>query len=234
MIVHNHHIDLSGIPALHHLDGAVLADLTAVGALHHLQAGQVLLHKGDEDHAFYIVLSGAVRLLEHTADGHTVALKIYGSGDIFGLLAVSGSYHSHTDLEVVKEARIVSVDGAAARAVMLKHPRLALTVIDLLVGHVHKAHRRIREMAAERVDRRLARNLLHLCEKFGKPETDCTAIDVPVSQRDLAEFIGATVETVNRVLKTWNKQQIVRHSHKHIDILDSDALRRIAEDGIQT
>ncbi|MBE2271101.1 MAG: Crp/Fnr family transcriptional regulator [Anaerolinea sp.] len=222
-------VQLSHVTAFQHLDGKVLHALLDVSRLHSLESGDVLLYQGDLIHSFYIVQSGGVRLANYDEDGGCITLKYYGAGDVFGLLAISGSYPHPTQIEAVQDSTIIAVDGADARQLMLAYPELALTVIDLLTAHVHEGHDRVRHMGVKRVDRRLAQTLLKLSAKFGKQHGDYVRIGIPISQRDLAEYTGTTVETINRTLTAWEKQGWLRTAHKRIDILDRHALQTLAE-----
>lgn len=224
--------DLQTVPALQELDLSVLQALSGIARVYHLKPQEVILHQGDVLHSFYVVQRGGVRLVEYTPDGQGVSLKIYGPGDIFGLLAISGSYPHPTQIEAIHDSVVYAVDGQDTRRMIQSCPDFGLLVIDLLTAHVHEAHGRIRQMAAEKVDRRLARALLHLSKKFGRSEGSKISLDVPITQRDLAEFTGTTVETVNRTLTQWCRQGLVACAHKHIDILDYDGLTNIAENQV--
>ncbi len=226
------HLDaptLGQATALRHLDTPVLEAMREAARSHFLKPGEVLLYQGDPIHAFYVIISGGVRLVNYTADGQAITLKIYGPGDVFGLLAVSGPYPHPTQIETVQDSVIISIDGQDVRRLMLAHPQLSLTLIDLLTAHVHEAHHRIRNMAFKRVDRRLALALLNLAAKFGRSEGDTVWLDVAITQRDLAEFTGSTVETINRTLTLWGKQGIVAVGHKRVDILNIAALEAMGE-----
>jgi CRP-like cAMP-binding protein len=225
----NNAVPLSQIPALQHLGDDVLVAMMRLARSYKLRAGEVLLYQGDIIQSFYVVQSGGVRLVDYNADGQCVTLKLYGQGDVFGLLAVSGSYPSLTQVEALHESCVIALDGQDVRKLMLESPALALTIVDLLTAHVHEGHERIRHMAAKRVDRRLAQSLLKLCEKFGAHEGDSVFIDLPLTQRDLAELISATVETVNRTLTMWEKQGMVRCAHKQVRVLNLKALADLAE-----
>lgn len=222
--------DLSTIPALSHLPACTLAAMSRIARINTFRPGEVLVYQDSPMHSFFIVLRGAVRLAEYGSTGQTVALKIYGPGDIFGLLAVSGSHTHNAQVESIHETLVATLNGADTRQLILEHPQLGLTIIDLLTSHVHHAHYRIRDMAAKRVEQRLARALLHLAEKFGQQQGAITSINLPLSQRDLADYVSTTVETINRTLTAWERQEIVRCSHKHVDVLDQASLAAIAED----
>ncbi len=223
-------LDLSTIPALRHLPTCTLAAMARIARQCSFRPKEVLVYQGTPIQNFFIVLSGALRLVEYGPTGQTVALKIYGPGDIFGLLAISGDFPHNAQVEAIHETLVASINGSDMRQTILEHPQLALTVIDLLTSHVHHAHYRIRDMAAKRVEQRLARALMHLAEKFGQTQGAITSIELPLSQRDLADYVATTVETINRTITTWERQEIVRCGHKHVDILDPQILSAISED----
>lgn len=225
-------VNLHNIPSLQHLETGILRAIAEEARLYRLETQQVLFYQGDLSYSLYIVQEGTIRLVEYTPDGQNVTLKIYGPGEIFGLLAISGPYPYPSQAEALQESLVIELRGQAARRLIETYPALALTFIDLLVKHVHAAHDRLLQMAVERVEVRLARALLHLGEKFVSPGGLQTTIDIPLSQKDLAEFVGTTVETINRTLKIWEEQGIIQRSRRHVAILNSQALIDLLEDHI--
>lgn len=225
----NHDLDLTAIPAFKSLDAAIHDALESAATVYHLKVGDTLYHQGEAAHSFYIVMSGGLRLLEHSPEGQTVNIKVHGQGEIFGLLAVSGPYPRRSEARAMCESVIAAIGGDDARHLMHRHPALGVLVIDLLVAHIHHAHDRIRTLAADRVEQRLARTLMLYAEKFGVAQGDEISIDVSVSQQDLAQFTGTTVETINRTLKGWEGRGLVRRGRRHLDILDAVRLGDVAE-----
>jgi CRP-like cAMP-binding protein len=216
-------------PVFSHLDGEIVRAVLSLSHVTCLKAGEILLHQGDLIHSFYVIQSGGMRLVNYAEDGQCVALKVYGAGDVFGLLAISGSYPHPTQIESIHDTTLITIDGRDARALMIDFPELALTFIDLLIAHVHEGHDRVRQMATRRVDRRLAQSLLNLADKFGKPVGNHMRIDLAITQRDLAEFTGTTVETISRTLTQWEKQGWLISTHKRLELCDLAALRSVTE-----
>lgn len=218
------------IPAFQELRPSTISALAEIATVITLEEQEFLYHQGERAEMFYLVIDGGVRLNENTTDGREVGLKLYGTGDIFGLLAVSGSYPHPSSVEAIRESLILGFDGQKTREVMRDYGDLALLIVDLLIQHVHSAHSRIREMASEKVDRRLARALLKCIEKFGDANADDSVhIDIALSQQDLANFIGTTVETVNRTLRQWKDLGYIQHSRMSIQVQNTVAIQEIAE-----
>lgn len=89
---------------------------------------------------------------------------------------------------------------------------------------------KIRELATERVERRIARALCRLSGQLGRKQGDHIHLDFPLSQQDLAEMTGTTVYTVSRTLNEWGRQGILEHGREHIVILAPHKLIAIGED----
>jgi len=222
-------IDLTPFSAFTNVEAEAVRTLERAAVIYTLKHREMLYRQGDIAHSLYFVRSGGLKLVEHTADGKQVTLKIFGTGDMFGLLAISGPFPQTNSAEAVDEAVIIGIGSTDIREVIRQYPLFGLRVVDLLVAHVHQAHGRIRTMMVERVEQRLARALLHYCDKFGTEKDGFISIDVTLSQQDLAQFCGATLETINRTLKVWEEQGLLKLSRQHIDITDRLTLQNIVD-----
>lgn len=178
--------------------------LAAAARLYTLKDRQVLYYQGDIADAFYIVLSGGVRLEEHVPNGAQAGLKVYGPGEAFGLLAISGNFPHPSEVSAIGGSRIAAINGADARDIMLHHADFAVAIVDMLVAHIHHAHARLGSMISDKAERKLARALLLYARKFGlENDEGRIVIDMPIMQADLARFTGVSNETVNRMLKQF-------------------------------
>lgn len=222
-------VDLTPFSAFANVEAEAVRALERAAVVYTLKHREMLYRQGDIAHSLYFVQSGGLKLVEHTADGKQVTLKIFGAGDMFGLLAISGAFPQTSSAEAVDEAVVIGIGSPDIREVIRLYPLFGLRVIDLLVAHVHHAHGRIRTMMVERVEQRLARALLHYCDKFGLEKDGVISIDVTLSQQDLAQFCGTTVETINRTLKAWQEQGSLKLSRQHIDIIDRLTLQNIVD-----
>lgn len=224
-------IQLSEIVFFKHLSLNVLEAIRQIATLCRLKTGEILISQGSSSQAFFIVQEGAMRLVRYMPDGKAFNLKMYGKGDMFGLLSISGEFYHHASVEAVNETDVIAIPASDARVLMATYPEFAITLVDWLVGHVHETHERIRSLAVERTERRLARALLHFHAKFGVIENGRNVITVELSQKDIAEFTATTFESVNRILRSWKKADYVDYNRTAIVILDPEKLQRIAYEG---
>lgn len=219
---------LSKLPLFAGLPPRIFEVIETHGRIFSLSANHTLYYKGDPANSFYIVLKGGIRLVDYTAEGRTIHIKLYGVGDCLGLLSISGSYPYPHSAEAIEATQIFAIRGEDIRQLTMTYPEVGLAVIDSLVAHIHEAHGRIAKQFAERVEQRLATALLHYAQKFGTQIEDGVSLDVAISQQSLADFVGSTLESVNRTLSQWGKSGWVRVSRGHIDLLDMTVLSTLS------
>lgn len=219
---------ITDLPFFQDLSPSSQMAIQSIARTYTLKNNEPLFTQGDIARSFYVVIKGGIRLLEHTSEGKAVNLKIYGSGDLFGMLAISGEFRQHASAISTQNTIVLGFEGEAMRRIMLQHADIALKFIDALVDHVHHAHSRIRQMAVEKTERRLARALLHFCEKFGQPQEE--QLSANFTQQDIAEFTGTTVETVNRTFRTWEQLNYIERYRGRVVIRQREGLQRIADE----
>jgi CRP/FNR family transcriptional regulator len=98
---------------------------------------------------------------------------------------------------------------------------VALRIINVLGGRLRDAQSRLRDLAAERVEQRLASVLLMLSLKLGKT--------LPFTRQEIADMAGTTTETAIRFMSRLREGKIVRSDRGKITILDEAKLRLLSE-----
>jgi CRP/FNR family transcriptional regulator, nitrogen oxide reductase regulator len=94
-------------------------------------------------------------------------------------------------------------------------------VISLLSGRLREAQSRLRDMAGERVEQRLARLLLRLSAKLGST--------LPFTRQELSDMAGTTTETTIRVLSQWKDQGVISSVRGKILITDEKKLKQLGQ-----
>jgi len=102
-----------------------------------------------------------------------------------------------------------------------ENPSVALKMINLLGTRLRDAHDRLRDMAGERVDQRIANILLMLSAKIGH--------SIPFTRQELADMSGTTTETAIRVTTRLKDQGIISTNRGEITIIDEDKLHLFGE-----
>ena len=115
-------------------------------------------------------------------------------------------------------------------ALIAAHPGIAINLVRITGLRLRETQERLAELATLRAERRIAHVLLRLAGQAGQPAGGGTAINFPLSRRDVADMCGTTLHTVSRTLTAWEKAGLLTTSQQHITILDLQEIRRRAED----
>jgi CRP-like cAMP-binding protein len=212
------------------LDAAALAEVMQAARMQAVPAGSCFFFQGDPATRFYVILEGRVRLTQVTPEGQQVLLRFITPGEGMGIVAALGGMAYPASGEALDACQALAWEGPAVAALMERHPRLALNGMHLLAQRVREFQDRLRELATERVERRVARMLLRLARQSGHKVAGGVLIDLPLSRQNLAEMTGTTLYTVSRILSQWETQGLVEAGRERVLIRNPHGLVVVADD----
>jgi CRP-like cAMP-binding protein len=106
---------------------------------------------------------------------------------------------------------------------LTRRPMVAVRIIELLCERVRWMSDRMEESVLLPLSTRLARRIIALAEDYGA--------ELRVSQEELAVFIGATRESVNRQLQTWKRKGLIEIGRSRIRLINRAGLTHALEAG---
>jgi CRP-like cAMP-binding protein len=190
--------------------------------------GQVLFTEGDLAERVFLIEQGWVMLSCSAPGGREIVLGLRGPGAVIGeLSALDGEPRSATALAVDEVEAIVASGAVLTRT--LQDPDAAHELIRLLATRLRDADRKRLEFAALDTLGRVAWRILELGEQFGRDADDGIAIDLPLSQEQLASWCGASRESTVKALAALRSLGCVGTGRRSLVIRDAEALRRHAQ-----
>ena len=112
---------------------------------------------------------------------------------------------------------------------MGSYPSMAMSAMHTMGTRLQEAQARMRELATEEVERRVAHAVLRLGEQSGREEGGGIRIDFPVSKQDIAEMTGTTLHTVSRILTAWENAGLVVGGRQKLFLKDRNRLSLIGD-----
>jgi CRP-like cAMP-binding protein len=120
--------------------------------------------------------------------------------------------------------------GSVMASLMERYPKLALNAVRFVAARLHELQDQYRQLATEKVERRIARALLRLVRQSGTRTESGVLIDLPLSREDIAQMTGTTLFTVSRVLSRWEADGILETGRQRIVVRAPHALVSIADE----
>ena len=123
--------------------------------------------EGDDPDWFYIIADGKIKLLKHSSSGREFIIAFFGPGEMFGEVAVFENKPYPASAQSVAETKVLGIKRKDFLAFRAHRPEITLRIIYVLGGRLRDAQGRLRDIAGERVEQRLARILLMLYLRLG-------------------------------------------------------------------
>ena len=192
------------------------------------EPGSALWHEGDASEWIAIVLSGRVKVAYSTEEGVEVVLEIREPGDILGEIAALDGGPRSAAVTAMDGVEVLALSAATFRVFLQSYPKVALYLLETLARRLRQAGGRQVEFGAYDTLGRVARRLLELADRFGEQRGDGVVINLPLSQNELAGWVGASREAVAKSLQTLRSLGWIETGRRNTVIRDLDALRRRA------
>lgn len=193
-------------------------------------AGETLFGQDDPGDAFFVLITGRIKIAHVTAEGHQVVLRYIGPGEVFGAVPLFTNTGYPAASIAVTDSMALRWDRATTHRLLHRYPTIVSNALTIIGHRLHELQNRYRELATERVEQRVGRAILRLLEKAGHREESRVQIAFPLSRQDIAEMTGTTLHTVRRILSEWEKRGVIQSGRMRVIIRDPAALARIADD----
>ncbi|NNJ11266.1 Crp/Fnr family transcriptional regulator [Chloroflexales bacterium ZM16-3] len=217
----------------HYFAGLAEETLTAAASaaqLRHVSGGEFFFRQGDPASHFYVLAEGHARLSQITPEGRQVIMGLIGPAHAIGIIAAIPGALYPLDLQATQDSQALTWNQRTLHMLLESHPVLGLRALRMVSSRFVELQDRYRELATERVERRLARAILRLVAQVGRPEAGGVTIALPLARQDLAELTGTTLYTVSRTLSAWEDAGIIRSGRERVTLCDPARLTAIAED----
>ncbi|WP_422733408.1 Crp/Fnr family transcriptional regulator [Micromonospora sp. WMMD558] len=209
---------------------AVRRELLGRGRRCRYEPGERLLLEGGTDTHVVLLTSGFVKVTNNV-EGVEALVAIRGAGDIVGEAAALAEQPRMASVTACGVVIGHLVTAEAFRHVLGRHPDAARLVTTTVAERLRWANQRRADFVAYPAEVRVARVLVEIAGTYGRQADDgSVVIDVPLSQPELATMIGAAEATVHKALRALRDDRLIRSGYRRIDVLDPQALRRMAHE----
>jgi len=186
---------------------------------------EVVVHEGDLSDSLHLVQSGRLGVQVSTPDGQVAMLSLLVPGDYFGEVSLLEPDMPRRSATVValEPAETLSISSADFHALCRQHPAIEQVVLRALAHRVDHLTQRLLEAMYEGLDRRVYRQLLHLCDVYAVGP-GASSVSIPLTQSTIAEFVGGTRPTVNAILQRLQDRGLVELTRGRVVVTDRAAL----------
>jgi CRP-like cAMP-binding protein len=201
------------------------------GILRSIEEGEFFFFQGDPAKYLYILITGRAKLTQTSAAGQQVNLRTLNEWQTFGALgAVRLNATYPATAQALEASTALAISSEFLKEMLQTRPYLNVGLMQLMTGYIMEMQERYRELATERVERRIALTVLRLAGQIGtRVQDERPFVELPLSRQEIAEAAGTTLFTVSRVLAEWERQGLVQAGRERVVIQNPHGLVQISE-----
>lgn len=194
----------------------------------HMERGDVLFHEGDPGDRLYVIAEGKIKLGRTSTDGRENLLAILGPGEMFGELSLFDPGPRTATATAVAETQVLALGNDQLKEFLATRPGVATTLLAALARRLRRTNESLADLVFVDVPGRVAKALLDLAARFGRPLDDGVLVSHDLTQEELAQLVGASRETVNKALADFATRGWLRLEARAVLLQDIDRLKRRA------
>ncbi len=207
---------------------SVLLSSPDVTRLSSLRRSMKLFSQGEAANCVYYIEDGLVKLTRSSESGGRIILAIRGHGDLVGEESlVEGEATYYTEADVLTAANVFKVPCEVLNQAVASSPELAGALISYLLERRLALAEKVELLCLHDVEYRILHYLAEL-SALVRPQEETGGYQLPITQLELADLIGATRETTSTTLNQLERRGLLKLSRRMLTVLSPDLLRTAA------
>jgi CRP-like cAMP-binding protein len=219
---------LRAVDWLEELSPEELGELRQASSQRDHERGATVFRPASHPRSLYLLERGLVRIYRLSPDGAETSFGYVAPGEVFGELPAFGEFARDSFAVAVHPARVWQIPVAVFQRTIEKRPAIVLAITRQIGRRMKRIESRVETLVFRNVRARLAGILLELADDFGRPSGASLALDIDLTQGELATLIGSTRQTVNATLGELEEAGLVERDGRRLVVRDLPALRRMA------
>ncbi len=189
---------------------------------------ELLFMQGQPVRSMVLIQSGSVKLTQLSASGNEVILWMNGSGDAMGVHADSPSCSHTCSARAMEQCKALVWEYTRLQMLVAEYPQLRRNISQILASRLEELEERFREIATEKVAKRLALALTRLIKQVGKKTPD--GVEISLSREELAQLTGTTLFTISRILSRWAELGVVTPRREAVLVRNRERLESVSNE----
>jgi len=226
-------MSLSQVFLFQGMTGAQLEHLQQGSLILEPQDGSTIFAQGDAADSVYAVLGGDGHVRVGSIDRNSKALmvEVFRTGDVFGELSVIDGATRTASAVAEGRIRLIKLRPAAFLHALETVPCVGKALCTVLAHRLRRTYQLFQDATFETLEVRLARQVLYLADREGRPTPQGLRLAHRFRQSDLADLLGTTTRSIITILNAWRAADLVAYDTDRalLTVKNSAALRAMIE-----
>jgi len=193
-----------------------------------VKRGAALFSNGDRFDALYAIRTGFFKTRITTEDGRDQVTGFQMAGEIIGLDGIVDDRHT-CDAVALEDAEVCEMPFARIEELSREVPALQTHVHKIMSREIVRDHGVMLLLGSMRAEERLAAFLLNLVQRLHARGFSRSELVLRMTREEIGSYLGLKLETVSRTFSKFADDGIIEVKHRHVRIVDIEALRAIVD-----
>lgn len=194
---------------------------------HSYRKGEIINHEGEKITDFKYLKSGLVKLFRRTSDGEEQVITITRPFEFVSNLSIFSEDKYKYSVSALEDSIVCSVRLDFIRELFLKNGEFAISLMTRISKITDKIISQTLDIRLKNLAGRVAFVLLYFTNDIYKSRV----FDLPVSRKEIADYIGMSSANVIRTLSDFKRDGIIKVYGKTIEVVDINKLEIISKRG---
>ncbi len=188
-----------------------------------LQRGEMLYVAGRRAHAVYALRCGSIKTFAVDPAGEEVVQAFYLPGEVLGIEALAGDLHDHFAV-ALEPTLYCEIPAGALADLVPRLPPLQRQLMRIVNRQLGESRRQSFIYGRREARLRLAAFLLEIARRRAARRLSATRFRLSMDRRDIANYLGLTLETVSRGFSRLQSEGLIESRGKAITLLQPRSL----------
>ncbi|WP_099157192.1 Crp/Fnr family transcriptional regulator [Virgibacillus ndiopensis] len=188
--------------------------------------GTHIFMQGDPLTNVYFIHEGKVKIYKSDSHGREQIVNFLQTDDMFPHAGFFRQDNYPANASILEDAVLIYIPIHSFEDFLYTHPEICVKLFRVLGDKLVDLQKRLEEKMLYNTYEQIIMLLLRLSKEYGvKYENQQTRIATQFTNRQLANMIGSTRETVSRTVSQLKKQNLLRIDSLGCFILDTDGMK---------
>ncbi len=218
---------LKRVPLFFPLDDDDLEKIRNLCVTQHYVKDQIILIEEEAGNTLFLIQKGRVKVSRISDDGREVILSILEPGDFFGELSLIDGKARSASVTAIEDSEALVLRRGDFLGLLEDYPQISISLMKELAARIRKSDTQIKSLSLQDAMGRVASSLIMLADDHGRVRKGQVIIPRIPLQQDLANMAGTSRETISRVFRILEDEQLIERSGRKITILDFNRFKKI-------
>ncbi len=217
---------LSDVPIFKELSAAELDPIVKIAQTRFYKHKMYVFMQDDHLDRVFFIHSGKIKIYKTDQSGKEQLISVLEQGEMFPHAGFfrKGNFPAHA--EVMDDAILIVIPIDKFEDILISYPELCIKLFKVLGEKIVDLQGRLEEQVLHNTYEQIILLLLRLCKSNGEEVGERYRLTTQFTNRELANMIGTSRETVSRTINHVKKKEYVTQDQEGFYLIDREALQQ--------